>query len=653
MNSGKLTFRQILLCVMIVVFIATWIFILSLPKIPDDLNKIAISQPTYIYAENGQVIKVLTNRDPVSIENMSPHFLNGILSIEDKNFYHHHGISKRGIFRAFLNNLRNRRITGGGSTITQQLVKNLYFSFEQSWIRKIKEALLTFQIERQFSKEAILEAYANQIDFDSGIYGIELASQTYFSKHANELTLEEAALLVGIPNYPARYNPYTHEDIAKERRNYILWRMFKTGCITEEEYRTAKESPIQCQRLNRYFGSAEYFISYILNELRKKYGKNAVNYGGLHINTTLNPHYQYKATQAIKQGLNDLDQLIGLKDYEEAPWEEKLTYPQGALIALNPHTGAIQAMVGGRDYQRSPYNRAVTHHRHVGSTIKPIIYFAALDQKIAKPTSVFKDEPIEFRIHGSQIWSPNNWDNQFMGPMVLKYALMKSRNPISAQLVEKLSPRTVIQYARELGITSPMEEHLSLSLGAVGISPLEMASAYGVIASQGRFHRPFYINRITDSENKLIKKHTPKIKKVHDKQTFYQIIDMLKGVMESGTGQGIKQNQLHIPCAGKTGTSNEFRDSWFIGFTPDLVVVVWTGFDDNHPMIRKNGQGITGASAALPIFARFMLEVYYKQNSSEFPIPPGIVFETVDIKTGKIPGPTSESIQVALKYEID
>ncbi|MBN1480925.1 PBP1A family penicillin-binding protein [candidate division KSB1 bacterium] len=642
----KIIKRTLLVLAALVAALAIYA-LLRLPQIPDDLNKIALASPTKIYADDGMLIKTLADRQIVQLEHVSSSLISAVLALEDKNFYSHHGISKRGLVRAFLSNLRRGRVTQGGSTITQQLAKNLFFSFERSYLRKLQELFVTLQIEQQFSKDEILEAYINQIDFGSGIYGIELAAQTYFSKHADELTIAEAAMLAGIPRWPARYNPYKYPEIAKERQLFVLKRMLDEKYITEQEIETATAERLSYRRIYDLYGHADYFIDAVIDTASLDFGRNAVMYGGLDIYTTLNSRYQLAASRAVKDGLAELDELLGLDPYEDSAWSERENYPQAALVAIDPKTGAVKALVGGRDYRRAPFNRALAGNRSPGSAFKPFTFIAALDKGLVNPATVMVDEPTQFKIY-NQVWEPRNYDRVFMGPLTLKMALAKSRNVIAAKLIEKVSPEVVVEYAADLGITSPLESHLSLSLGAAGVSPLEMATAYTTIAAQGFLRYPYFIRKIFSTERTLYD-HELSSRRVIDSQTCYVLIDMLSGVIEYGTGTGVQKRGFYRPCAGKTGTTNDYRDAWFIGFTPDLVAAVWVGYDDNRPMLNKWGGGIAGSTGALPIWTIFMNDVLKDSAYSEFPIPPGIEFIKVNPTSGEAVSPYEDGIRIAVR----
>lgn len=647
MSRKKKTTKFIALTLTGLVFVAAIIALLRLPQIPDDLNKIALASPTEIYADDGQLIKTLANRQIVSLDHISAPIISAILALEDREFYSHHGISKRGLIRAFVSNVQSGRVSQGGSTITQQLSKNLFFSFERSYLRKIQELFVTLQIEQQFSKNDILEAYLNQIDFGSGVYGVELAAQTYFAKHADELTIAEAAMLAGIPRWPARYNPYKYPDIAKERQVFVLDSILDAGYITKEEHDVAVAEHLDYSRIYDLYGHADYFIDAAIDQASEQFGRSAVMYGGLHLYTTLNSRYQLAASEAVKQGLDELDRLMGLEKYEDAPWSEQAKYPQAALVAIDPRTGAVKALVGGRDYRRAPYNRALSNTRSPGSSFKLFTYLAALDKGVISPTTVLIDEPTQFKIY-NQVWEPRNYDRKYLGPMTAKMALAQSRNVIAAKIIEKITPQVVVDYAVDLGITSHLEPHLSLALGATGVSPLEMTSATSTIASQGVFHEPHMLRRVNSSSKNLFE-YELSSRRVLDAQSCYVLIDMLTGVIEMGTGKGVRSRSFFRPCAGKTGTTNDYRDAWFVGFTPDLVAVVWVGFDDNREMRTKWGGGVSGAIGGLPIWTEFMKRALKNSPYSEFSIPPGIEFVKVDASSGEKVSIYDDGIRAAIR----
>lgn len=628
-------------------------FILSLPQLPSDISQLSLKTGTAFYADNGQLIASLSDRQMVQIGQISPYFLNAIVATEDADFYRHHGISKRGLLRALIRDLQHLRIVEGGSSITQQLAKNLFLTFEQTVGRKFKELLLALQIERQFSKDEILQAYCNQICFGPGIFGVEMAAQVYLGKHADELNLPESAFLANLPRSPGNYNPYRNYELAKKRQNIVLIRMLKEGMISAEEKEQALAESLDVRPLNLNWGQANYFVSHAQSQVQERFGRDVVNYGGLKIYTTLDNRLQILANRAVEQGLTRFDKIFGLPDYAAASRQERKNYPQAALVAIDPKTGKIKALVGGRDFKTSEFNRAVKANRLPGSSFKPIVYLTAIDKANYHPAKVIEDRPVRFG-KGQDAWAPRNYDRRFRGPIVLKLALMKSVNVVAAKTIAEIGPQKVIEMARRMGISSELKPDLTLSLGTYGVSPLEMAGAYCVLANEGVYNQPGIVKRVESSTGKILLNQSPESHRVVDPQSVYLLVDMMKGVFENGTAKSAKLLGFTRPAAGKTGTTNDYRDAWFIGFTPQLVTAVWVGFDDNRQMRDTNNRGVTGARGALPIWVAFMKEALKNEYHQDFPIPPGIIFENVDQTTGQIvPLDDLESIRVALRYGTD
>jgi len=638
-----------LLIAIIVLVIFFFLIVFSLPQLPGKLQDLVLSTPTEIYSDTGELIIVLSNREEVKLSQISPHFINAILAIEDTEFYKHHGLNKKGLLRALFNHFIRFRRSGGGSGITQQLAKNMYFSFSRSWRRKIKDALLACQMERRYSKDEILEAYCNQIDFGSNSFGVEQAAQTYFAKHADELTLAEAAFLANIPRWPTHYNPYLNFDITRERQEIVLTRMYKAKFITKEEMEEALAAPLDLKRLNLFWGKASYYIDHVKNIVEDMYSQEVLSYGGLKIYTTLDTRLQNFAQEAVEQGLAELDQRLGFKNYDLASIEEKQLYIQTALVAIDPKNGKVKAMVGGRDFSVSPFNRAISNNRLPGSAFKPFVYLAAIDKGKYTPASIVVDSAVTFEFD-NQKWSPPNYDKKFRGPITLKTALMDSRNVVTAKIIYDLVPENVIPYAQNMGIKSPLGAHLSLSLGTSSVSPIEICSAYCPFANGGISRQPLIIKYIEDNQGKTLQEFSNRSAQVVDPQSIYLVVDMLRAVVENGTARSVRAWGFNHPAAGKTGTTNDARDLWFIGFTPQLVTAVWIGYDDNRPVKDKNGFELTGTSAAIPIWVRFMKNALKNERYRSFPIPEGIIFEYVDPTTGKIVPPSYPNAQqVALK----
>ena len=618
----------------------------DLPQLPKNLEQINLSLPTEIYSSDGERIKILGERHPIALEDISPFFTKAITAVEDSRFYRHSGIDHRGLVRALWTNLRQKRIAQGGSTITQQLSKNLFFSFERNWVRKIKELLIAFQLEATFNKDQILEAYCNQIYFGSGAYGVEEAAQVYFRKRARDLTLFQAALLAGLPNSPNNANPFSHYERAMRRTEYVLNRMVSENLVTVEERELALQSDIDLVNPQVESDPNLYFVNQVLEQIEKDYGKEFVHFGGLKILTTLDTRYQ---KLAFKSARNHLEALEGRVARE--PGAGPL---QAALVSIENKSGAVRAMLGGRDYSHSQFNRAVSNNRLPGSSFKPFVYFTAMEELGYSPATVVKDEPLTIDIPGSTPWSPQNFDEEFAGDIVLKKALMKSVNIVSAKLINEVGPEKVIRTARQFGIKSPLGKNLSLALGTSGVSPYEMASAYSVIANLGIYNEPYLIQHIEDFQGNRLYEHYYQGVQQFLPDALYPLLNMMQGVIDRGTGRTVRRMGFRHPAGGKTGTTNDFKDAWFNGFTKDISTSVLVGFDDNESMKNKSGKGLTGASAAAPIWVFFMQKALEGKSPVKFPVPEKVKFATVDVQTGYLADEFSlEILKVAVKEGVD
>jgi 1A family penicillin-binding protein len=644
-SLNLLLLTLILVVVLIVSGLYFWLN-QDLPQLPKNLQQINLSLPTEIYSSDGERIKILGERHPIVLEDISPFFTKAIIAVEDSRFYRHSGIDHRGLVRAFLTNIRQKRIAQGGSTITQQLSKNLFFSFERNWVRKIKELLIAFQLEATFNKDQILEAYCNQIYFGSGAYGVEEAAQVYFKKRAKDLTLLQAALLAGLPNSPNNANPFSHYERAMQRTKYVLNRMVSESLISVEENKAALKSNIDLANPRVESDPNLYFVDQVLEQLERDYGKEFVHFGGLKILTTLDTRYQEFAFKGARNHLEALENRL-IKKRGAAPL-------QAALVAVENKSGAIRAMLGGRDYSYSQFNRAVSNNRLPGSSFKPFVYFTAMEELGYSPATVVMDEPMTIDIPGSEPWSPKNFDEEFAGNIILKKALMKSINIISAKLINEVGPEKVIRTARKFGIKSPLGKNLSLGLGTSGLSAYEVASAYSVIANLGIYNEPYLIQHIEDFQGNRLFEHYYQGVQQFLPDSLFPLLNMMQGVIQRGTGRIVRKMGFKHPSAGKTGTTNDFKDAWFNAFTKDISASVWVGFDNNESMKTKSGKGLTGASAAAPIWVHFMQKVLEGKNPVNFPVPEKIKFATVDVQTGYLAQEFSlETLQVAVKEDVD
>ncbi|NIQ01155.1 MAG: PBP1A family penicillin-binding protein, partial [Nitrospinaceae bacterium] len=619
----------------------------DLPRLPQDLQTINLSLPTEIYSADGELIQILGERYPVPLEDVSPDFLKAIIAVEDAKFYQHHGLDHLGMIRALLANLRAGRIVQGGSTITQQLSKNLFFSFERNFLRKLKELLIALQLEATFTKDQILEAYVNQIYFGSGAYGVEEAAQVYFDKRAKDLTLLQAAVLAGLPNSPNNSNPFINLERAWDRTGYVLERMVRSNFITHTQKEEALGSELDLAHPEKESNPNLYFANFVVDKLEQEYGKEFVHFGGLKIYTTLNSRYQLYALKAARSHLEALEEEMPRRTRAEGPL-------QAALVAVENKTGAVRAMLGGRNYSLSQFNRAVSNNRLPGSSFKPFVYLTAMEVLDYHPATIVTDEPVKMDIPGGEPWEPKNFGGVFAGPLILKKALMRSINVISAKLVQKVTPQKVIETARQFGIQSPLGNNLSLGLGTSGVSPLEMAGAFSVIANLGIYNKPYVVEKIEDFHGNQVYQHYYQGVQRFSQKTLYPLLDMLRSVVDAGTGRVVRRMGFDFPAAGKTGTTNDYKDAWFDGFTKDLAVSVWVGYDNNDPMTDKAERGLTGARAAAPIWTFFMQKAHEGKNRVKFPVPSGIKLKTVDVRTGKLASPAAaETLTVAVREEVD
>jgi len=705
---------------------------------------------TRIYSDDGQIIGRLweEKRTVVPVSGLPPHLINAFVAAEDSRFFEHQGVDVQGIARAFLKNLSAGKVEQGGSTITQQVTKSLILkNVQKTYRRKVREAILSIQLEKSFPKEHILYLYLNQIYLGQGAYGVEEASQTYFHKPAKDLTLSEAALLAGLPQAPARYSPVAHFERAKARQKYVLTRMYEEGFITEKERDQALHATLEIygKGINT-FERAPYFAEHVRRYLLKKYGKDLLYRGGLKVYTTLDLRMQGIGRDNLDEGLAELDKREGyrgplkhlsaeeIKDYEtqatnefsvsnpkvdsvvkglvlkvddkrkevtirlgkelaclplkEMKWARKpdkeVAYyaarvkkpssvlepgdvvmvrilkkhddaasekgtekptgftwwvgleqtpkAQGALVCLDAETGEVKAMLGGRSFDDSQFNRAMQSRRQPGSAFKPLIYSAALDWGMT-PVSIIMDSPyVSSPNAAGEVWKPKNYKEKFYGPTLIRTGLAKSRNVITVKILNKIGVQYAIDYARKMGIESELTPNLSLALGSSGVSLMELTRAYAAFANGGLLVKPLFIKRVLDRGGQVIEENQPETVPVLTRETAFVMTDLLKAVITEGTGWRVRE--LKRPVAGKTGTTNDLRDAWFMGYTPDLVTGVWVGYDDSQEM----GKGETGSRAASPIWLNFMQEVLADAPVKDFQAPKGVVFAKIDGETGHLAG---------------
>lgn len=647
---STLTYFALLLAALGMLAIAGLFFytVRQLPQVPEPLSRIIETPPTEIFAATGERIMLLGGREVITLNQVSPALVQAVVATEDHRFWDHHGLDKLRTLKALWVTLFQAGKIQGASTITQQLAKNLFFSYQRTYTRKFREMMVALQIESRFEKSEILEAYLNQIPFGVGAFGVEQAARAFFGKRAQNLSLAESALLAGLPKSPTRYNPLRHFERAKKRQKIVLGRMVAVGYITAAEAQAAYVEPLELRPQATNARTGSYFLDVVLKKLEERYGADVVYHGGLKVMTTLNPQQQAWAVAAVQKGLGRLDKMLGLAD-DDTDADSGLR-PQGALAAVETKTGAIQALVGGRDYAKSEFNRAVQNNRLPGSGFKPLLYYAAMEKRDVTPAKVYVDTKITIPVAGAPDWTPRNFSGRYDGPMVLKRALMRSKNSIAAQLIEDVGPAALIDVARRCGIQSKLSPVYSLALGTSGVSPLEMAGAFSTFATGGIYHEPFLIRRVEDPFGRILDEHIITSKRNLDAEITFQVVDMMRGVLDGGTANVIRRLGFDLPAAGKTGTSDDYHDAWFTGFTPELSVSVWVGHDRGVGMRDVRGRGVTGGRGAAPIWAEFMLKATQGEPRREFSIPPGIRFKKVSPRTGRVAGIfETEPLSVALR----
>jgi penicillin-binding protein 1A len=600
---------------------ALWAFTIlprSLPSVTA-LETLQPIQGTKIYDENDEPMTELhvERRILVPLAQIPQSLRDAILATEDRRFYSHWGIDPIGVARAVIQNYRRGRLVEGGSTITQQLTKVLFLTPDKSLERKLKEAVLALELERRYSKDRILEMYLNQVYFGHGSYGVEAAARTYFGKPVSELAVRESALIAGLPRAPSNYSPFDRGEAAKRRREVVLRRMVDYGALKDEEAKRLAKTDLGLIPPERRRTTGQYFVDYVQQTLEAKYGPDLVLKGGLNVYTTLNPTMQLAAEQSLRDGLKALQG----RSTQARPGES----PEGAVVTVEPQTGYVKTMVGGSDFLRSEFNRAVQAKRQPGSAFKPFIYIAAIEAGFT-PASQIEDSPVSYAVGGKngQTWKPENYDRKFRGSTTLQQAIEESVNVVTVKLQERIGLAKTIQVARRLGIASPLDINLSLALGTSDLSLLELTSAYGALANQGVWMPPVTIRYVTDAQGKLLEEHVPEGRESLAPETAYVITHMLRGVVERGTGQAAKA--LGRPVAAKTGTTNDYSNAWFIGFTPRLATGVWVGYD--RP--RSLGRDETGSRVAVPIWVGYMGKVLGDSPKEDFPVPDRIVSMLID-----------------------
>ena len=741
-------FIFIVICIFVSIGVAGYFYYVWSSNLPYIGNLKDYRPPviTEVYSDNGEIIGRFweEKRILVDMKVLPEYLVQAFISAEDSRFFEHRGIDILGIIRAMTVNVKAGKFVQGGSTITQQVAKSLLLKNpEKTYRRKVREAMLSMQMEKELSKEHILYIYLNEIFLGHGAYGVEVAALNYFGKSAKDISLAEAALIAGLPQAPSRYSPVRNFASAKARQLYVLGRMRDNNYITKAQYNEAASEAITIipdPDTKVFFEKTPYFTEHIRRDLLDRYGANVLYRDGLKVYTTVNVDMQRAARAAILEGTLNLDKRegyrgpvahLGEKDidgfspdwiktinpedlsegmvlqgvvvkvsdadneshvrlgpvlvklpFDTMKWARKpnknkeyiydrITKPssaltkgdvilvklvnkdekgpfswivslaqepvvQSALICFDLSTGAVKAMVGGRDYEKSQFNRVIQSKRQPGSAFKPLIYAAALDKGLS-PAKVILDAPLVAPSgDDDEVWKPRNYGRKFNGPTILRTGLALSLNVITVKLLQEIGIPYTIDYIHKLGIFSHLDPNLSLALGSSEVPLYDITKAYSVFAKGGYLIEPIFINRIFDRDGRVIEEHHPNATKVISEQTAYVMTDLLKAVINEGTGARIKA--LKRPVAGKTGTTNNLIDAWFLGYTPEFVTGVWVGYDQATSM----GEGETGARAASPIWLKFMSEILEDYPIEDFDIPPGIIFAAIDGKTGLLAASYSE-----------
>nr|WP_143780178.1 penicillin-binding protein 1A [Leptolyngbya sp. 'hensonii'] len=564
---------------------------ISFRNLPDVriLRNYVPTETTHIYDIRGKLLATVhgeANREVIPLDRISPHLKRAVLAIEDSHFYSHKGINPAGVARALLVNLERKETVEGGSTVTMQLIKNLFLTPERSLSRKVAEAVLAMRVEQIMTKNQIFELYLNQVYWGHNTYGVETAAESYFGKSASNLTLAESAMMAGLIQAPENYSPFLNYKIAKQRQVTVLNRMKELGWITAQEEAAAKKQSIKLGRITSFQRSrAPYITEAVVQELTKRFGRDAVLKGGMRVQTTIDMRLQRIAEETVRRGH---DNLLYQGVYAD----------QMSLVAVDPRTHFVKAMVGGVDYKKSQYNRAIQAMRQPGSAFKPFVYYTAFATGRYAPDSAIADSPVSYP-DGYEMYQPKNYDGTFMGVITIRKALEVSRNIPAIRLGQEVGLNKVIEVCRTLGIKSPIEPVISLPLGAVDLTPMEMAGAYATFANTGWHSEPTFIVQVTDSNGNLLLDNTPKPQLVLDPWAAASLNEVLQGVINRGTATVA---QIGRPAAGKTGTTSSERDIWFVGYVPQLAAAVWVGNDDYSPL----GHGATGGTFVAPIWRDFM-----------------------------------------------
>ncbi len=579
---------------------------------------------------------VWEERHVVTLHEVSPLLLQAIIAVEDQRFYEHHGVDPIGIARAAVVNLRSRKVRQGASTLTQQLMKNMFLTSEQSYERKLREALMAMIVEYRFSKSEILERYINEIYLGQKgaqeIHGVWEASEFYFSKQPHELSIDEIAMLAGLIRGPNAVSPFRHPEQAERRRTAALLAMLEQGVITAEQFETAMQVPLRTVPSQSRSLRAPYYVDFVRKELSEDYPAEVLTSEGLAIHTALDLHLQRLAEETVRAGLEQLE-----KRYPRLKATKPEDRLQACLIAIQPQTGAIKAMIGGRDYGSTQFNRCTQARRQPGSVFKPFTYLAAFEESrngitSILPTTRLEDQPFEWSFD-RKVWTPANYKKKYNGTVTVRQALEHSMNAATTRLAHDVGLPAIVDIARRMGIESPLPLYPSIVLGSAEVTPYEVARAFSVLANSGLRATPLSVINVFDRQGNSIERNPLEVEQVITPEVAYMVTHLMEGVLDRGTGRRARSMGFTRPAAGKTGTTNDYRDAWFLGFTPDLLTVVWVGFDGRTDL------NLAGSEAALPIWTEFMKKATSGFPETTFLPPPGIVLARIDPASGQLATP--------------
>jgi penicillin-binding protein 1A len=635
--QATLTLTAVFLLVAGAIFVALLLrFQNELPSTAH-LEKIEPPSNTRIYDREGRSLGDLFAEDRlvVPLEEIPKPMLAAVLAAEDRHFYDHWGIEIPALVRATVANLRSRRTSQGGSTITQQLARNLFLTHERTITRKIKEALLTIRLERIYSKDEILGMYFNQIYYGNGAHGAKSAAREYFGKDLAELSLAESAYLAGLPANPTLYDPRRRAENAKRRQEVVLAMMVRAGAIAPEEAEAAAAQPIEILSGDRRTMQAPYFVEHVRQELAARYGEERLYRDGLQVITTMDLGIQRVCEEALESHVKMLEKMNRHKLVRkpgavdpEIP-AKSTPYLQAALVCLDTRTGEVLALIGGRDFWESRFNRATQSKRQPGSAFKPFVYTTAIQEGIG-PSTVLQDEPLDLAMPNGTVYSPANHGGTFEGPMTMREALVRSVNIPAVRTILTVGPKEVVKTAKKFGITSNLRAVPSLALGSSEVTLLELTAAYTVFPNGGILHRPWFVREIRDRNDAELERGRMESEEVLEEPIAAVVTDMLEDVMDYGTGASSRAQGFTQPAGGKTGTMDEYTDACFVGFTSYYTMGVWVGFDTKKSI----GEEMTGTAAALPIWTTVMIKLHEGKRATRFDLPDGVVSRDVCLDSG-------------------